>query len=220
MIPQGRIVRLARSTDAELIAQLRNEPWTKEDDNNIVLTIWEGDRLISTMRGDLVSDWFSSRKAFDDVPPPIDHREWPALILSKAATAASDRKTGCNSLLRYYFLKAAMKAGIPRVYGYIPIGAEQTRLMENLGYQFSFGDSHHASLPDDKKWAIAWLNLKTSGAPALAALEHQLCADLNHCFWVGEDIQLEEGEAGLRANMEESLGKPSNPITALRNSIK
>ena len=73
-----------------------------------VLSVWREGKPIATMRMEVISDRRHAAIYSSGLMPPPDHVEWPALALARVATHQSHSKTGLNSLMRFYFLPAAL----------------------------------------------------------------------------------------------------------------
>lgn len=215
-MPQtGTCIRLALRHEASLVQELRRQcyanssdfltnsnvhelvNWNKDDEASQVLTVWDDNKLIATMRVEILSDWFHARLAFDGCTPPIDHRSWPALNLARGSTLIDLRKSGLNSLMRYYALEAALEAGYERLYGYVAVGGMRTRFMQEMGYQFYYAREGHSQLPSQYRWAIAWLDLSTHGEQALQILKDRLQTELRDFPWIGARIHFPDRDQKL-----------------------
>jgi hypothetical protein len=203
---QRNCIRLATRADAATIGQLRVEAfkaapdfqianaaflqqleWTEEDDAADVVAVFRDGRPIATMRMETVADRDQVTDYAAGLPPP-DHTEWPALALARGATHASYAKTGLNSLMRAYFLEAALASGARRFYAYVVFGAARTRLMAALGYEFITRSDADPDLASQRPWALAWLDLHRHGQQARALLEQQVRSIRREYPWVGPPL--------------------------------
>jgi hypothetical protein len=203
-------IRLLTSADARLVNELRLSEyassqdfkmtdanwaerrllWSTEDDHAPVLGVWQGHALVATMRADSIADLPGATREFHGAPVPDNHIEWPALTLTRAATRSDFKRSGLNSLMRMHFIFAALCRGIHRLYGYVVVGGERTRLMQRLGYEFlprPDPDVHH---PSDRAWAVAWLDLPKRGESALKALRESLELEVKSYPWKGAKLHM------------------------------
>jgi hypothetical protein len=125
----------ARATEFKVIRPELID-WSKKDDEQIVLSAWDGDELISTMRGVIVYDYSEAEEALT-CTVDINTGLFPALVLTKGATAKEYAASGLNSVLRYYFLRACLEdSEVNSVLGLVYTGAPRTHTMAALGYVF------------------------------------------------------------------------------------
>jgi hypothetical protein len=204
IMDQQACIRLATPADAAAIGALRVEAfegssdfsianvrfieqlrWTDEDDAVDVIAAWRGNKPVATMRLQVIADRHHAAEYAAGLMPPADHVEWPALALARVATHASCGRTGLNSLIRYYFLEAALASEARRLYSYVVLGAARTKLMASLGYQFLTRSDSDPDLASQRPWALAWLDLPGQGKQALALLERQISSTGQEYPWVG-----------------------------------
>jgi predicted N-acetyltransferase YhbS len=204
IMDQQACIRLATPADAAAIGVLRVEAfegssdfrianarfveklrWTDEDDAAEVIAAWRENEPVATMRLEVLSDPRHAAEYAAGLLPPADHVEWPALALARVATHASCRRSGLNSLVRYYFLEAALASGARRLYSYVVLGGARTKLMSALGYQFLTRPDVDPDLASQRPWALAWLDLPGQGKQALAVLERQISSTRQEYPWVG-----------------------------------
>ena len=108
----------------------------EHDDSDVILAAWdEADRVVSTMRGSVVSDR-QEAEALLECSLPVDDSALPALVLGRAATRSDSREAGLNSALRYYFFSFALDAPVRSILGVVFAQAPRTQLMKSLGYVF------------------------------------------------------------------------------------
>lgn len=199
-----RSIRLARPDDVDAISSLRLEEytgsrdfsikdtafvghlnWSDEDEKSYVLTVWSNGFLLATMRASFITDRQDAVKHFDGFAPPLDHNEWPSPVLERGATRASLQRSGLNSLMRYYFLEAAIESRFRRIYGYVPFGGSRTRLLESLGYNFFCRPDQDVVTPSHFRWAIAWLDIPSHGHKALNILKQFVGREIRRYPWTG-----------------------------------
>lgn len=206
---QIKSVRIATEADRDAIGRLRQEAflsspdfhmsdndwaknhlsWGTEDDCSVVLGVWDGTELLATMRAEIVADKNAADLIFDGASTPGNHTEWPAIMLSRAATQAGYRKSGLNALMRMHFIAAAHRSGIRRLYGYVVQGAARTKLMSELGYEFEARADEDPVCPSKKRsWAIAWLDLPKYGQHAVDTLANMLAEEIHQYKWQGPEL--------------------------------
>jgi predicted N-acetyltransferase YhbS len=212
---QQACIRLATRADAAAIGSLRVEAfegssdfriantrfveqlrWMDEDDAAQVIAVWCENRPVATIRMEVLSDRNHAAKYAAGLMPPADHVEWPALALARVATHASYRRSGLNSLVRYYFVEAALASDARRLYSYVIVGSARTRLMMALGYQFAMRSDLDPDLASQQPWAFAWLDLRQHGRQALALLEQELGATKQEYPWVGPKLRVPKLHCG------------------------
>src|SRR4051812_48357552 len=91
--------------------------WKTSDDKSYIMVARDGDRLLSTMRGEVIQDLRLLEKKLEcpwNYPLALD---MPVLLLSRAATLSESRASGLNLVLRYWFLRFALAHGIRFVIG-------------------------------------------------------------------------------------------------------
>jgi hypothetical protein len=202
-----RITRAARQ-HAAAIEQLRRDAyraapdfqlcderslnWGSEDTDGIVLALWHDDAIVSTTRGNLVRDRAQAEHFLEcdlaDIPVT-----YPALLLGRAATAATFARHGLHSLLRYVFIRAARDCAIACVTGIVIDGAPRTRLMHRLGYEY-FAPHHTFSamfIPNTQ--ALVAVLSRTSFATTLSTLEREVdvsCVSESVCAEVARLLAL------------------------------
>jgi hypothetical protein len=95
----------------------------------------ETGRLVATMRARLVGSAMAA-EALLDVSVALPAACFPAVILSRAATAPGLSRTGINSLLRWHLLRAAVAQGAHTALGLVYETAPRLTLMTAIGYRF------------------------------------------------------------------------------------
>jgi hypothetical protein len=95
----------------------------------------ESGRLVATMRASLAAS-AAAAEARLDVSVALPETWFPAVILSRAATAPGLARTGINSLLRWHLLRAAATQGARCALGLVYETAPRLTLMTEIGYRF------------------------------------------------------------------------------------
>lgn len=109
--------------------------WNCCDESAIVLAAWDGPCAVSTMRAVVVNN---SAEAENCVQCTVSgDTPFPAFIFNNAATHYEYRGIGLNQLMRFYFLKIALRIGIQALLSPMYEGAPRIRFMEELGYTFT-----------------------------------------------------------------------------------
>jgi hypothetical protein len=108
--------------------------WDQCDDDNVVLTAWDGQNVVSTMRVVFIGNFTQATQCLQcTVPAQVTY---PAIVLNSGATQLEYRRIGLNSALRYYVIEAAERDKINTIIGPIYKGAPRTNFMQKLGYTF------------------------------------------------------------------------------------
>ena len=129
-----RITEFNRSDDFLLITP-EKLLWNMNDERNVVLAAWNGDgHAVATMRAVTVKNIHEAQKCLECIVP--EEIDYPAVVFNSAATHKHYRRLGLNQAIRYYFLKAALRADIQTFISPVYQGASRTRFMEQLGYRF------------------------------------------------------------------------------------
>lgn len=114
--------------------------WTHADDRGDVLAVWDEHRTpLATMRGTVVADRDEAERQLE-CTVPVDGALFPALVLERGATCADRSASGLNSLMRYYFIEAALRRALGSVLGAVFDGAPRLRLLARIGYEFVKSD--------------------------------------------------------------------------------
>jgi hypothetical protein len=163
--------------------------WTADDERASVLTVWDACTLVATMRVSLILEGGAAPGYFSDMDLPLDHDAWPSPVLERAATFGTHRRSGLNSLMRLYSIRASIAAGFERVYGYVTLGGSRFNVLRELGYQFLPRPDQDPLHPSAHTWAIAFLELRERGARAVSCLETR-CQDVMLEYpWEGPEIE-------------------------------
>jgi len=184
-----RLAGYSTASEFELLAP-EHVLWDAQDDESLVLGVWEGDTLISTLRG-VVARERTEAEALFDCTIDIADSLYPTLVLGRGATAESHRRIGLNALLRLYFLRAALNPANPKdkLIGaslVSPVeGAPRVRLMEQLGYRFHTpAKVDESAMRGHSKWLVGVL--ERSGFYQSIKLLSELTHDVSGRFpWQG-----------------------------------
>jgi hypothetical protein len=93
-----------------------------------------------------------------------------------------------NSLMRLHVIKSLLQKGMRRLYGYVALGGNRTKLMTKLGYEFLARPDADPDLASAFQWGIAWLNLTTQDGRALKLLESTLGEPAAEFPWMGPQL--------------------------------
>jgi hypothetical protein len=143
--------------------------WKASDDESFVMGAESDNQLISTMRGEFITDLtLLEQKLECPWHYPLE-LEMPILLLSRAATLSSHRAGGFNLMLRYWFLRFAIHHNIQFVIGTFVSGSPRENTLREMGYQFfenelGWQQSTYRSL---RPVTVVALNLRTHGEHAL-----------------------------------------------------
>jgi len=131
-------LRLALYSQAREFRLLRPEQlvWNGRQDDGAVAAGWDADgRLISTMQTRLVPTRALAEERLG-ISVELDESWFPAVILSRAATAPGHGRSGLNTVLRWHMLRAAQARGGRSLLGLVYAAAPRLNLMRDLGYRF------------------------------------------------------------------------------------
>jgi GNAT superfamily N-acetyltransferase len=143
---------LARAADAPAIGALLLAQYSTAREFRLLLPdrlVWDGvsgaggvaagwdeaGRLVATMRASLAAS-AAAAEAGLDVSVALPEAWFPAVVLSRAATAPGLARTGINSLLRWHLLRAAAAQGARCALGLVYQTAPRLTLMTEIGYRF------------------------------------------------------------------------------------
>jgi len=138
--------------------------WTESDRRGVVLAVWDGSgAALSTMSGIVASGRAAAEVEFECTLSDEPGR-FPALVLSRSATGADQRARGLNSLLRYYFIEAALRGGLGSTLSIFFQGAPRLPLLRRLGYEL-------AVLP-----GVTWESVRPHDSPLIGCLRRERMA--------------------------------------------
>jgi hypothetical protein len=156
--------------------------WSISDSQSYVLVAHDNQQIVSTMRGELITDLNLLEKKLEcpwDFPVDL---QWPAILLSRAATSASHQSKGLNLVLRYWFLKMAQHHGIPFVVGTFVSGSPRQNTLLDMGYQF-FENTlgwQQSTYRSHRPVIVAVLDMTTRGQHALDYCKRKLGSKLSY----------------------------------------
>jgi len=147
--------------------------WKPSDDESHVMIARRDGRLVSTMRGEVIDNLVLLERKLEcpwNFPVSLD---LPVLLLSRAATCSSQRASGLNLVLRYWFLRLALEKGVRFVIGTFVTGSPRENSLREMGYQFfsnplGWQQSTYRSLREVK---VVVLDMKSHGEQALRYCE-------------------------------------------------
>jgi hypothetical protein len=135
--------------------------WTESDRRGVVLAVWDASgAALSTMSGIVATGRAAAEVEFECTLSDEPGR-FPALVLSRSATRVDQRARGLNSLLRYYFIEAAQRAGLASTLSIFFQGAPRLPLLGRLGYEFTV-------LP-----GVTWESVRPHDSPLLGCLRRE-----------------------------------------------
>jgi hypothetical protein len=138
--------------------------WTESDRRGVVLAVWDDSgAALSTMSG-IVATGRAAAEVDFECTISDDSGLFPALLLSRAATRADQRARGFNSLLRCYFIEAALRAGLASTLSIFFQGAPRLPLLRRLGYEFTV-------LP-----GVTWESVRPHDSPLIGCLRRERMA--------------------------------------------
>jgi len=115
---------------------LKTLEWKQSDSDSFVMAAEQDGAVISTMRGEVISEQSLLEKKLECTWNFPLQLEFPILLLSRAATLSSHRSSGMNLVLRYWFLKLAEFHQIPFVLGTFVSGSPREQSLREMGYEF------------------------------------------------------------------------------------
>jgi hypothetical protein len=132
-IDKLRIAGYARATwftltDADRIRCGRDAPAAR------VSIVLDGDTPVATICQVPVTNR-AQAEALLEMAAPVTDDDFPALVISRAATVETYAGLRLNHLLRWYTLKAAAAGGMRSIIGGHARGTPNLRVMAELGYQ-------------------------------------------------------------------------------------
>lgn len=150
--------------------------WKVSDDESFVMIATCNDRVVSTMRGEIINDRSVLEKKIEcpwDFDEPL---KLPVLLLSRAATAKSHQSQGLNLVLRYWFLKFAEFHGIPLVVGTFVDGSPRQNTLLDMGYRFFENKLgwQQSTYRSHRRVIVAALDMNDKKSKALSYCEDRL----------------------------------------------
>jgi len=155
--------------------------WNDSDDQSIVVGLYHQQKLISSMRGEIIS---SKELVEQKIECQWDFNSkllLPSMMLSKASTSHTYSGQGLHSLLRLFFLHLAKRFDIKQMIGTMTADTSRLSSMRDMGYLFFeniLGWSHqdYHSL---QKVLVAVLDIEKNGKTAITKLSKKHGRDLN-----------------------------------------
>ena len=187
-INQLRTQEYAKASGFQLDLSTLN--WKPSDDDSFVMAAKKDQTILATMRGEFI-DELSILEAKLECPWNFsDDFKLPVLLLSRAATHSSQRGSGLNLLLRYWFLKFALARNIQFVVGTFVSGSPRENSLKEMGYEFyenklGWQQSSYRSL---RPVSVVALNLKTHGEHALEYCLKRLSNEMTEYEFINENF--------------------------------
>lgn len=184
-----RIREFQRSAQFTLIKPEKLK-WNRCDDASIVLSAWDGDTAVATMRAVVVCDTAEAESCVQCIVP--EYTLFPAMVFNSAATHMEYRGIGLNQLLRYHFLNIAMDAGIQCLLSPMYEGAPRIQFMKNLGYHFTVPPLSWQNKLGPKAERILGLLVREKMPHAMDLIETQRRDIIISYPWKGRRVQLSD----------------------------
>lgn len=141
-IDELRIASYRRATwftleDADRVRCARDAPRSR------ITAVFDGCTPVSTICQTVVRDVAEVERVLE-LRPRLHHTDFPALAVTRAATAEGYTGLRLNHVLRWYTLHAAQRAGIRSIVAGHAGGTPNLRVMLELGYRFRAAE--HSSM--------------------------------------------------------------------------
>ena len=205
--PEGYVTSVRTTDQIKAIEALRKEAyerapefriqselahtWTPADSRGHVLAVWNrSGEALATGRM-LVME--SRAEAEDQLQCTVPHEpQWfPGLLLGGAATRADSINRRLNSLLRYYAMESAFRAGFPSVIGVVSEGAPRLRVLTDLGYEFHIAEKDwNPHFVDHTRLLVVALAREKMTA-ACTALRARFTSLFDRFPWEGVPLQVD-----------------------------
>jgi len=193
-------IKILTKSDSEQVNELRKRAyftangievkaegilWNKSDDQSTVLGIYENNKLISTMRAEIISDIELIEKKLE-CPWRFGKKFLPSMLLSKAANDKRFSGKGLSSILRLLFFQMAKEWNVKAIVGTMTASSSRIESMKKLGYRFYSNDlgwtsENYKSL---EKVVVSKLDFETKGEYALELLSEKYGHQLKTHFQV------------------------------------
>ena len=110
--------------------------WNKSDDESIILGVYDGELLVSTMRIEIIQDQALLEEKLECPWNFGREIEFPIMLLSKASTDKNYHSLGLNALLRDESLRLAQEWEVSCLIGTMIEGSPRVNSMKIMGYEF------------------------------------------------------------------------------------
>jgi hypothetical protein len=145
--------------------------WSTADDEGLVLGLWSGPALLSTLRLSVFTRAATAERFLEHALAGVGAL-WPALVLSRAATAPGHGRHGLMAMLRWAYLHALPEGHLRSVLAVVYEDAPRLRSMQSVGYTFTVpGTSWDSEASALKPPLIAHLGAASWPAARAAALQ-------------------------------------------------
>ncbi|CAN5661119.1 hypothetical protein BH10BDE1_BH10BDE1_27360 [soil metagenome] len=142
---------------------------------NANIAVIEGDELLSLLRLEKHRTEKTLRFSLQTSVSPL---EYPAAVLSRAATIGRAERQNFHMLLRLVALRALVQAGYREVYGTFRVSSKRSAFLKSLGYNLIEESSEWSDfLQTNQRTYRAVLDLKSEGHRAITMLEKMLVTD-------------------------------------------
>jgi hypothetical protein len=151
--------------------------WTPSDDAYPVIGVFEGKRLLSTLRFEWILTPEELEVKSEEKKSPVKF-DFPLGYLAKAATDPDFANTGLNSLLRYHAFKVIQHWHVSSILGFMVEGSPRVFTMQEMGYEFfQMSKKWDGNFQSDRPVLFGHLNVAKKFDFAMKYLETKL-ADL------------------------------------------
>ncbi|HEU0200481.1 MAG TPA: hypothetical protein VFR86_08600 [Burkholderiaceae bacterium] len=215
----ARVIRASdvEGVDALRIASYRRATWftlrnaerircALDQPHSRVTAVFErtadGEVPVATICQTLARDR-AEAEAMLELEAPVAANDFPALVISRAATAEDHAGLRLNHVLRWFTLHAVIRDGIAAILGGHAQGTPNLRVMAELGYRFV--DVAHSTMSQvdvNTRHVMSYLPAGNF-VPALARLEPMIAHALPRIEWAGPRLSFAEWLAPVTAQAAE-----------------
>lgn len=172
-------------TDGDLIRCARDAPRSR------VTAVFDGTIPVATVCQTLMFDAAEAAQTLE-LEADLAADDFPALVVTRAATAAGYTGRRLNHVLRWYTLHAAVAAGIRSIIAGQARGTPNLRVMAELGYRiFNVKSSSMSQVRINTEHVLSYLPAQDF-ALALERLGRMLGEVLSQVVWRGEALGFAE----------------------------
>lgn len=174
-------------TDGERIRCERDAPGSQ------VTVVFDNECPVATICQTPVANRVEA-EALLELDAPVIDADFPALVISRAATAEGYGGLRLNHLLRWYTLKAAVAGGLRAILGGHALGTPNLPVMEQLGYQLRKTQASSMSQVQVNTEHVMSYLPAVDFAAAQARLLPLIEPALTQSLWVGPELDLRLAE--------------------------
>jgi hypothetical protein len=163
-----------------------------------VATVFDGAMPVATICQTLMFDAAEAAQVLE-MRADVADEDFPALVISRAATAEGYAGLRLNHVLRWYTLHAATADGIGSILAGHARGTPNLRVMAELGYRFVDAEVSTMSQVDINTGHVMSYLPSSGFATALARLSSLLAQALPQITWAGPPLGFAEWLPARRA---------------------